>query len=81
MDLHFRVGADGAVLDVSERGETPFADADVTSCVLAVCRNARLPATADTSFDYSVQFESAADPPRSWTAMRSSLTANVHSVR
>jgi len=65
MDLHFRVAGDGQVLDVAEQGEARFRTAEVTQCVLAVYRTARLPLPAagngalETSFTYSLHFERA----------------------
>jgi hypothetical protein len=66
MDLHFRVGEGGEVLEVAEQGETRFAPADVTRCVLGVYRAATLPAlgggSGEIAFEYSLHFEAAPAP-------------------
>jgi hypothetical protein len=61
MDLRFRLGAAGEVVEVEEDGVTRFANVDVTRCVLGVYRAAKLPAVAPgspRSFVYSLHFES-----------------------
>jgi hypothetical protein len=75
LDLHFRVSSVGEVLDVDEHGETRFAAAAVTRCVLGVYRGARLAplggAAGEISFEYSLHFEAApASPPLEQVTLR-----------
>jgi hypothetical protein len=64
IDLHFRVSVDGEVLEVTEQpGASRFADADVTRCVIGTYTGATLPVrvagAAESTFEYSLHFESA----------------------
>jgi hypothetical protein len=64
IDLRFRVGPEGDVLDVIEEGDDRFGDAEATACVLAAYRGARLTPPADSRsqegrFTYSLHFEAA----------------------
>jgi hypothetical protein len=62
LELSFRARSMGDVVEVSESGDPRFPDIDVTRCVLAVYRTARLPATRtgtsrETSFAYDLHLE------------------------
>jgi hypothetical protein len=65
MDLHFRVAGNGEILEVTEHeGSARFADDEVTRCVVRAYTGATLRiagggAARESSFEYSLHFESA----------------------
>jgi hypothetical protein len=65
IDLHFRVGGAGEVLEVTEHpGAARFADDEVSRCVARAFTGATLPvagrgAARESSFEYSLHFEAA----------------------
>ena len=66
MELRFRVGLEGEILEVAEDGDARFGDVEVTRCVLGVYRTARFTALDhaihERDFVYGLHFESKADP-------------------
>jgi hypothetical protein len=68
MDLRFRLGSTGEVIEVTEDSDAPFGDGETTQCVLGVYRGAQLPAVpvsagkaggAGARFTYSLHLEAA----------------------
>jgi hypothetical protein len=62
MELRFRVGPEGEILEVAEDGDPRFGDMEVTRCVLGVYRASQFPgldhAIRERTFVYGLHFES-----------------------
>jgi hypothetical protein len=62
MELRFRVGSEGEILEVAEDGDPRFGDMEVTRCVLGVYRTSQFPgldhAIHERTFVYGLHFES-----------------------